>query len=684
MPLRGESIGTAFIRIIGDGEGLRDGINEDLDGLDDDFDKAGSRHAKNYKKGFKKEIDEDVHFFRRISSRFENLSEPLGRLLGRGSRNNFLNFFGSVVTNSLLATGKVVDFFETVFDGFKSIGKATSAFFGEFFKQGEEAVGVLERFSLALAAAGAEGGLSTLVTGGLNLVAGIVALGLAFAVAAVSAGSLISALLLLSGIVIALASTISFALIAAVAALAPLLLPLAGIIGGVVAAVSELKNKSSELHAELDKLKTRAKALFSVFKDHAFKDADKPIGRLLKAMDKLKPLLGAAGDGFRRFVNQVSKGLASDGLDHFVNVFERFLPDAMGQLGTIISNVFGGFGGLLRAAVPLARDLLDSLVRVTDNFNQFTNSHKGQQQIREFLDKAKDSAKSLGDFLSAAASVLGQLLNAGKGAGDSVFDSMANGLRRVSEFFKANPDALKNFFKDSEHFAHTLGHAIEQIAEAIDRIDSPTSRKAANWLIEFLSANVTAISRFIHAFEVIGTSVASVFTGIVTVVTEAMRLVFRAGVFAADGIIDAIAKIPGPVGDSARKMQGSFDAFAESVNAKFDGIELQAHGLEVQLGNFNPHMDVDTSAAVNKLNFLGTLAQQIQNAITNAGAHSAAQSGNNTSGGPTSGGSQDPVDRNALRSAGRVVNANIVVNTPTTDPTAVANELLNRLVVVGY
>lgn len=682
MPIRGESVGTAFVRIIGDGDGLRSDINDDLDDLDEDFDRAGKRHGKKYKKGFDDEMDKKG-FFRKLANRFETLSEPLGRLFGRGSRNNFLNFFGSVVTNILNTTGRVVDFFETVINGFKQIGSVAFAFFKEFFRQGSEAAGVAERFSLALAAAGAEGTLTTLVTGGLNLVAGLVAITAALAVAAIAAGALVSALLLLSGVVIALAGTIYASLIAAVAAFAPLILPLAAVILGVVAAVKEFKDASGELGTAIDKVKSKAKNLFQQFKDRAFRNAPRLTERIADAMKRLGPITVAAGKGFNRFVTEAVRSLTSPAFDAFTDRFARFLPHAMKDLGTVFTNVFEGLAGLLRASIPLANQLLGWLVKITDNFSTWANSKAGQKEIRQFLKDAADSARSLGHFLGEATGLIQDLLLAGQSTGNSIFDDMADSLARVRGFLKDNPDALKNFFADSKDFADSLGRAIRDIVRAIDRIDTPETRRAASALVEIFGGMIALAGSIISLFTTIGAValdmlkiVVSAFAILVTTALSSLSELAKGVGFLAEAI-------PGPIGEGLRAATGAFTDFSEGAIARIGQVQQNVDNLGKTIAKA-PVMDIDTSPAVAKLSALGALLNQIQTAINNVNAHHVAQGGGQDTGQGQHGGGSQPVERGSSPRLTDGMTANITVVTPTTDPVAVANELLNRLAVVGY
>lgn len=56
MPIGGENVGTAYVRILADGQGLDDSIRETFDDSNDSFDEAGRRSSKAYSEGFADEM----------------------------------------------------------------------------------------------------------------------------------------------------------------------------------------------------------------------------------------------------------------------------------------------------------------------------------------------------------------------------------------------------------------------------------------------------------------------------------------------------------------------------------------------------------------------------------------------------------------------------------------------------
>lgn len=59
MPIRGENVGTAYVKILADGTGLADSIRDELDDTDDVFDKKGKQDAESYDEAMRKQLKKD-------------------------------------------------------------------------------------------------------------------------------------------------------------------------------------------------------------------------------------------------------------------------------------------------------------------------------------------------------------------------------------------------------------------------------------------------------------------------------------------------------------------------------------------------------------------------------------------------------------------------------------------------
>jgi hypothetical protein len=180
-------------------------------------------------------------------SRLDNVLDRgsgfIARLFGKGSRNDFLNFFGSIVGG----LASVFRIFPQAIMWFQRLGQTISTTFTESMRAGNT---TFEAFVAAFAEGGAAI-LETVATAGGALVAfaGFLAI-LGFAL-----GPIIGLLSGLVGILTALAGSALFGIIGALTSFAPLVVPLIGVIGGVILAIQKFKADAGPLSDLFDHLK---------------------------------------------------------------------------------------------------------------------------------------------------------------------------------------------------------------------------------------------------------------------------------------------------------------------------------------------------------------------------------------------------------------------------------------------
>lgn len=532
------------------------------------------------------DVDHQTNVLRKSARMLDTVGGTMARLFGKGARNNFLNLLGRIIALP-------VTIISGALNGLGIVADAAKNFFSSFSRDASSAESAAVRFTTAMGAESLAGAFGNLATGGAAAAVGLGLLALALGVAAASAGAMISALVLLSGVLIALASTVSFAVVAAFAALAPVLLPIAGIIAGIVAMVFRFNSATGALKRSMDSVRKTAKGLFATFNERAFKGTDRQVSLINRALTRTKPLVAAAGDGFRGFLNEILKGTTHPAFKAFIDDFAKFLPDAMTKLGSIFSQTFAGIGGILRAAIPTAESFLTTLDNLTARFAAFTNSTEGQGAIKSFFDDAKASAISLGEFIKQLGGLVGDLLGAGRQAGNNIFDSMANGLERVRAFFDNNPDALRNFFRDSQEFARQLGESIRGIADAIDTLDTPQNRKIATEVFGGIGDAAKLAARAIALMSLEASYVAEGFVLMARISLQAVAGLVDGVRILVQGMLDDLASItidiPGfPSFDDAAESfrRGSADV-SESLHAIIDDLD----GVDSKIDEFQRHVN---------------------------------------------------------------------------------------------
>lgn len=452
------------------------------------------------------------------------LGDGVGRTFGRTSRNNFLNFFGGLVGGSVKVLSLVPRVTKSLFD----LGGGVKSVLGGL-KSGQSLGEALGESGAGLASLGA-----TATAGAVGVAALVVILPV-----------LISILTLLGGVVVALAGSITFGLVAGLAAVAGAVLPVALGLGVLVAGIASLDDKAKKA------LKTSVRPLVDEFKhlgdigaNQIFKAMPDQIDQVTKALKRtsLDPFTRRVGDAISDTIGHIARSVDSPGFRHFINQLddEKGIPHQIRLLGRIMTNTFGGLGGLFIGLRPITNDFLAWLQEVTQEFQTFTNSAAGQTAIVAFLDRAGESARSLGHLIDNVGELLGELLTAGQDSGDTIIDDMADAVQRLTDYFNDNPHAVQDFFGDVTDFARSVGHAIVQISRLIDTLDSPESRKAATFLFEVIAESVAntayVFGKLEATTEAVFHRISQAARGLAVVTVEALALLLDAVGGAASGL----------------------------------------------------------------------------------------------------------------------------------------------------
>lgn len=428
----------------------------------------------------------------RFNQVLDDSAQRTGRMFGRGSRSNILNFFGGMVTGALRVAfllPKLAAVGLRVFDTLTSVASRTARAFDDVRAGGG-----------SMLAAVASGGRAAVAGLAVSMeTAGIALLGFVAAAAAalLVLGPLVAGISLLIGAVTALVSTLTLGAGAALFALAGAFVPLAV---GIGVAVAAFKNLDKESRQSLTRVKdavselgkAAAEGLQFARVDHAedhwhtvrtFEQQMKEIASLIQMLAPLTRNVGRAlGDALDIFIDRV--GGANGVWSRFIDKIDGdqsgerigWLARQVRTLGRIGTESFGGFLGLFQGMMPLIQRFLNWARDLTIQFNEWANSEDGLKTMHEWFERAGDSAAALGDWIGAAWDLLGQLITAGSGAGDSIFGDLADKFREWTDAIRDNPDILTDWFSNARRFAQQLGNAILGIAEILDALDTPRNR----------------------------------------------------------------------------------------------------------------------------------------------------------------------------------------------------------------
>lgn len=414
----------------------------------------------------------------RIDRSVRRTTRSLDRLWGsslRGSRNDFLNFFGAVsegierVLGRALGAGlgRLGSSIEVLGDSFLYVGGRASD-----FAQGLVDVGAsIQRFGT--------GGLDGLIIQIASLAAGLTAVRfLAGGVAAAISG--------LAAATTALAVGIGGALLGGLTALIPVLG--AAIVGfvGVSSAITTLANDSEELFDPLDRV------LQELSDAAASGMADRLGGQIRDLADILSGMAPVLEDLGGVFSSWVDDQIAIFGPSGPLQGAFQSIADSIGGLFEgvldLVSNFSAALVGLFGAAAPAAQRLLDAINGVVVTFAAWVNSAEGSQAVNEFLDTALDLLGQIWDIAGNVGDIFRELFDAGSDSAGDLLQSLQDVTDEMAEWLgdDANRDALITWFEDGVAIARDFGDVLRGVLDVFDQLDNAASRSGLQDFLDFL------------------------------------------------------------------------------------------------------------------------------------------------------------------------------------------------------
>lgn len=417
--------------------------------------------------------------------------EAVGRAFGKGSRNDFVNFLGSMV-GGMAKIPRVLSLPVDLLHRFRAVG--LTAFDDVMAKSGDLTAALAAQRSALLGAFGK----------------GVVALVGGFAAAFAVLSPIISVVSLLAGTVAALASTLGMGLIGAVGAAAGAFAPL---IAGIGVAVLAFTNMDREAKRAFKSIGDEFEGLGKIAAEGMFQNITEQARRFNGALQNWGPTVRRVGGALSHVGDNFLDLMEGRGFQRFQNTMQDFLPGAVEKLGNSLVNAFGGLTGLLNGLAPITQRFLSWLENITGEFSNWANSVRGQGEIRRFMKDAGDSAAELGGFLGAVSLLLGQIISQGNESGDSLFRSMTDTINGWTEALQNNPDILNDWFDAAQSFGKALGEVVVGLGKVFAALDNTFGRNVAVLGMEALAAAINAIGDAMrgiaHLFGVSEDAVAS-------------------------------------------------------------------------------------------------------------------------------------------------------------------------------
>jgi hypothetical protein len=521
----------------------------------------------------------------------------------------------------------------------------------EAFQEVEQGASGAEEALVSVGKEAAATGEAMASTGPGGMAAGAAAIAVALLTLPIAIGTVISAFSLLLGGLTALASSLAFAVVGALAPLAGALFPIAIGFATIALAMSKwsAENKANskavskaqssvdayqkavnnavpgtkaytkathELAAAQENLAkaqkgsgdsisagmTRLKAALNGLKTAAAEGIfgktpaqTQQVGHIIEnlatGLNKIKPLFTIVGAGLRGFFADLSGGLdkKGGGFDNFIKVMSTSLPGQIAALGRITQSVFGVIGGLFTSLQPVTGQFLNNVANLVETFNKWINSAKGQSALKDFFDRAFNSASKVWDIIKQLAIDLGKLLDPGQKHGNNILDSLLGQLKQFGDWLDKHPDALDNWFQNGTKALNKVGDITKSIGALFKTLDDPNNRE--NALKTFDAINF-AIGQVANYFTILLTAGKVLWAGLkitfdaILVIFDVFTLHWRSAARDFLGIVSTIlggmvnlvnagARLPGPIGDAFRKVQG----FVAEAKYKVDALKISLNQL---------------------------------------------------------------------------------------------------------
>lgn len=429
---------------------------------------TATAHAKFLSDLDKKRVDEQGNTITRALSKVGNGRDnfDLGALFGAGSRNNALHLFGK-------ALGGIGDLVQ-------NIVKKASAMFSAFtkgFSQAEEGASFLQKAMAGLAEAGIGAGSGAIKTGATAAEGGpvgIIALGAAIVALTLASVVLVSVLNALLAIVVALAATIVSALVAAVAVAGAGFLALGAAVGLTTLAFMSMTDAQQHMLSKAFRpLHQEAIGLGQVMIKQmvpAFAEWSK---NLQIALAYAAPLAQVMGGALARAGTLLTQSLSGPGVRQFLDALAVNLPGIVKNLSHAFGRFLNGVLSIFAVILPVVKQFSAYLSDVALTFQRWASSAKGQNAISDFIDRAVTSLKALWNFTKAVGSLIATVFfgAAAQGAGNSIFDSMTNAVRKFTTYLSQD-NRMQKWFDTGVQFATALGKIILSIIKIVQSMNS--------------------------------------------------------------------------------------------------------------------------------------------------------------------------------------------------------------------
>lgn len=383
----------------------------------------------------------------------------------------------------------------------------------------------------------------------------------------------------------------------------------AGDTKGKAAALKQQAAAQEELNARMKELspeQRKAVQGYSMLRESwkSFVEANKPqtfaiFGRgfniIKKAVPLLQPLFDAGAKAVSQFLGQAGKWQAGGGLKSMIDFLAKQAGTALPILGRTFANIGSGLGKLFKVAGQGSGSALGVLEKLSKTFSNWAAGDSFQR----FMDYAADNAPLVGQLFGSLAQNVALLVQ--------IFTPFAPLSLAIAAALSAILNAIPVSVLQklvALWLAYSLAMRAYGIALMVAAGYTKTLMLASKALSFVLSANPIGLIIGALALLVIGIIAAykhfdkfrwavndamslagrAVLTTIEMMI-QAFRIWLTASLFAVGKILDAVAKIPGPTQDAAKKAAAAFKGFQGDVDRTFNKVNSKIDGYKRQLAS---------------------------------------------------------------------------------------------------
>jgi hypothetical protein len=475
-----DDLDTAAMRY--DIQRLTKDIREQVNVIDDAH-AAALRRNKEFDAGkgkdFERSTERTAHWVSVLRKDLDKMSVSggVGVIFGRGSRNNFLNFTGSVARNMTLIGETILKFPVIVADAtinmvsqFKALqasGQSITQILGSGLAGGAAAAGP------ALAAVGA-------AAAGLVVVLPI----LISLVSALAAG------------IIAMAAAISFAIAGALLPLVPAIVAVAAVLGPAIIAFKELKDNMTDAQKSAMVPLTKAWKDLRVAMRPVINDLTKEFANWGSVIKAVTPFVTEMGDVAVMALGNLRQQLSAPEMDKFLKVWGTRLPLIFDSLARAVNGLLVGLIEFFTPVIPYAERLANAIEDGANRFADWAGSAAGQNAIKDFMDKAFTAAHQLWDSIVNIGIALGNIFGvAQEGAGGSFLTWLEDITSKWATWTGdvENQKSLKAWFEEAVGVGRDLVDLLGSVFDTLSSMDTEESRKNLQGVLDLLVQISTAM-----------------------------------------------------------------------------------------------------------------------------------------------------------------------------------------------